>query len=59
NGFRGSPPVDVKAVAAAAAALGRLMRAHSEIAEIDVNPLVVHASGGGATALDALIVTRG
>jgi acetate---CoA ligase (ADP-forming) len=59
GGFRGSAPVDVKAVAAAAAALGRLMRAHSEITEIDVNPLVVHASGSGATALDALIVTRG
>jgi acetate---CoA ligase (ADP-forming) len=59
NGFRGSPPVDVKAVAAAAAALGRLMRARSEITEIDVNPLVVRASGDGATALDALIVTGG
>ena len=26
QGFRGSPPADIKAVAAAAAALGRLMR---------------------------------
>ncbi|MDE2283389.1 MAG: acetate--CoA ligase family protein, partial [Hyphomicrobiales bacterium] len=59
HGFRGTPPVDVKAVAAAAAAIGRLMRARSDIMEIDVNPLVVHAAGHGATALDALIVTRG
>jgi acetate---CoA ligase (ADP-forming) len=59
HGFRNSPPVDVKAVAAAAAALGRLMRARAEITEIDVNPLMVHPAGQGATALDALIVTGG
>ncbi len=33
------------------------MLAHPEIVEIDVNPLVVHPRGEGATALDALIVT--
>ena len=59
QGFRGSLPVDVKAVAAVAAALGRLMRTHPEIVEVDVNPLMVHAAGRGATALDALIVTAG
>jgi acyl-CoA synthetase (NDP forming) len=58
-GFRNSPPVDIQAVAAAAAALGRLMRARPEIAEIDINPLMVHAAGHGATALDALIMTGG
>ncbi|MGD0421803.1 MAG: acetate--CoA ligase family protein [Xanthobacteraceae bacterium] len=59
HGFRNSPPVDVTAVAAAAAALGRLMRARPDIIEVDVNPLMVHAAGHGATALDALIVTGG
>jgi acetate---CoA ligase (ADP-forming) len=59
HGFRNSPPRDVKAVAAAAAALGGLMRARPEIIEIDINPLMVHADGQGATALDALIVTAG
>ena len=38
-------------------AIGRLMQAVPEITEIDVNPLMVHAKGKGATALDALIVT--
>src|SRR5580700_4560731 len=56
QGFRGSPPVDIKA---AAAAVGRLMRARPDIAEVDVNPLMVHAAGHGATALDALIITGG
>jgi acyl-CoA synthetase (NDP forming) len=57
DGFRGSPPVDVDAVADVAVALGRLMQAHPEIDEIDVNPLVAFARGHGAIALDALIVT--
>jgi acetate---CoA ligase (ADP-forming) len=59
HGFRNTPPADVKAAAAVAAALGRLMRARPEIVEIDINPLMVHAAGRGATALDALIVTTG
>jgi succinyl-CoA synthetase beta subunit len=57
QGFRNSPAADVKAVAAAAAAVGRLMRARPDIAEVDVNPLMVHAVGHGVTALDALIIT--
>jgi acyl-CoA synthetase (NDP forming) len=57
HGFRAMPPVDVDAVATAVTALGRLMRAYPNILEIDVNPLVAHARGDGATALDALIVT--
>jgi hypothetical protein len=36
-----------------------LMRARPDIAEVDVNPLMVHAAGHGATALDALIITGG
>ena len=56
SGFRGAPPVDVEAVAKAVMAIGRLMRTQPDIVEIDVNPLMVHAKGQGATALDALIV---
>ena len=57
-GVRGAPPADVEAVAQVVLAIGRLMQAVPEIAEIDVNPLMVHAKGDGATALDALIVAR-
>ena len=56
--FRGAPARDVVAVAEIAARLGTFMLAHPEIAEIDLNPVVVHAQGEGAVALDALIVTR-
>jgi acyl-CoA synthetase (NDP forming) len=57
-GVRGAPPVDIAAVAQAVLALGRLMRTTPAIVEIDVNPLMVHAKGQGATALDALIVAE-
>jgi acyl-CoA synthetase (NDP forming) len=56
TGFRGAPPVDTAAVAKVVLAIGRLMRTTPEIVEIDINPLMVHAKGQGATALDALIV---
>jgi acetate---CoA ligase (ADP-forming) len=44
-------------VVKAVMAIGRLMQAVPAIIEIDVNPLMVHHKGQGATALDALIVT--
>jgi len=58
TGFRGAPPVDVQAVAKAVLAIGRLMQTTPAIVEIDVNPLMAHAEGHGATALDALIVAE-
>lgn len=57
GGFRGAPEPDVAAVARAVAAIGNLVRTVPEITEIDVNPLIAHPKGQGATALDALIVT--
>jgi acyl-CoA synthetase (NDP forming) len=58
RGYRGAPPLDIDAVAEMAAQLGAFVMAHPEIAEVDLNPVVVHARGKGAVALDALIVTR-
>lgn len=56
--FRGAPARDITAVADIAAKLGAFIIAHPEVAEIDINPVVVHAQGEGALALDALIVVR-
>lgn len=53
DGVRGADPVDLKAVAKAVSAVGRLMLDHPEITELDINPLL--ARPGGVTALDALI----
>ena len=58
DGVRGAPPSDVEAVAQTVMAIGRLMRTMPELIEIDINPLMVHAKGQGATALDALIVAE-
>jgi acyl-CoA synthetase (NDP forming) len=55
SGFRGSPPVDVKAAAEVTARLGAFILAHPEITEIDLNPVVVYPEGRGAAVLDAVI----
>ena len=48
---------DVDALAATVAALSALAAAES-IAEIDLNPVIVHPKGNGVSVVDALIVTR-
>src|SRR5262249_45023689 len=42
DGFRASAPLDLPAVADIASRLGHFAVAHPEIAEIDINPLVVY-----------------
>jgi acyl-CoA synthetase (NDP forming) len=54
--FRGERPRDVEAVADAAARVGALMIATPTLDDIDVNPVIVYASGEGVIAVDALLV---
>jgi acyl-CoA synthetase (NDP forming) len=56
-GFRGRPAVDVQAAARALATVSRLAAARPEIAELEVNPLLV--TPAGALALDARVVLAG
>ena len=56
KGFRDAQPLDVESVAQILITLGKLIRSSPEIAEIDINPVIVYAKGAGAVALDALIV---
>ncbi|MGF7146800.1 acyl-CoA synthetase (NDP forming) [Sphingomonas zeicaulis] len=56
DGYRGSPALDVEAVAALIAALGRALAGTPAIREVDLNPVVVYPKGEGAVALDALIL---
>jgi acetate---CoA ligase (ADP-forming) len=56
TGARSRPPLDVAAAARAVAALSRFAAAHPEIAEVEVNPLLVRRAGDGAVGLDARIV---
>jgi acetate---CoA ligase (ADP-forming) len=55
-GVRGRPPLDVGAAARAAAALSQVAAARPDVAEIEVNPLLVTPTG--ALALDARVIVR-
>jgi len=58
-GARGAPPTDIEALADMAARLSWLAHDHKdEIAELDLNPVVVLPQGHGAFAIDALVVVR-
>ena len=53
--FRGRRPADRAALAAAIERLGALAAAHPELAECDINPLLVGDDGEGCVAVDARI----
>jgi acetate---CoA ligase (ADP-forming) subunit beta len=55
--FRGEPATDLAAVCRCLTALGEIGLAHSEIFEIDINPLKIDSSGK-VKAVDALIVIK-
>jgi acyl-CoA synthetase (NDP forming) len=52
--FRGYPPVDRDALSAVIQAVGRMALDHPQIAEIDVNPLLIE--DGRPVAADALVI---
>ncbi len=56
-GARGRPPLDLAAAAKALAALSRFAAERPEVAEVEVNPLLVRPSG--AVGLDARVVLEG
>ena len=59
SGVRGAPPADIDALAEMAARLSWLAYdLGNDIAEMDLNPVVVLPAGQGALAVDALVVIR-
>ena len=59
DGVRGAPAADKAALAELMAALSRFAADHADaIAEVDLNPVIVHPAGEGLTVVDALIVKR-
>ncbi|MFG2574591.1 acetate--CoA ligase family protein [Streptomyces sp. NPDC048481] len=59
DGVRGRPPADVDALVEVVLRVQRMaLELGADLAELDVNPLVVLPRGQGAVALDALAVCR-
>lgn len=59
EGFRGGPAADIDAVVATMLKLGDFVSAYGDdLLEVDINPLIVHPRGEGATVADALLVLR-
>jgi acyl-CoA synthetase (NDP forming) len=57
DGYRGAPAADVDALATTVSAVSRLAAEHaSELAELDLNPILVRPRGKGALVPDALVV---
>jgi acetyl coenzyme A synthetase (ADP forming)-like protein len=58
KGVRGEAPADVDAVVDTILRISQLVTDFPEIVEMDVNPLVVHEAGQGATVLDARMILQ-
>jgi acetyltransferase len=60
QGFRGRPAADLAALADTLVRVSYLaMHIEGQLAELDINPLMVLPSGQGVKAVDALVVFRG
>ena len=56
EGVRGKPPVDKEALVNTLLRMGQLVQDFPEIAELDINPLIVYPKGQGALAIDMRLV---
>ncbi len=55
QGFRGRPKVDLLCLEQLLVGLGHMVENHPAIKELDINPLLVHPKGEGATVADIVI----
>ncbi len=58
TGFRGRPKADILAIEKALVSLSDLATDNPEILEMDINPLMVHPEGQGATVADCRIIFK-
>ncbi|MCK4801423.1 MAG: acetate--CoA ligase family protein [Anaerolineales bacterium] len=56
EGIRGKPPIDKGAIVDTLLRMGQLVQEFPEIAEFDINPLIVYPKGQGAIAIDMRLV---
>ena len=58
TGFRGRPKSDVEILEKSIIRLSEMVMDHPEIIELDINPLLVHEEGKGATVADCRIILK-
>ena len=59
NGFRGATKTDIPALSQLIAQISMLAaQFHAQISEIEINPVLAHPQGQGATIVDALVVRK-
>jgi acetyltransferase len=58
DGVRGQPPADKAAIVDCLLRIGQLVQDFPEIAELDINPLMVYSTGQGALAIDMRLVLK-
>ncbi len=58
KGFRGFPPADTKALATLIAKVSGIIHQVEAIAELDLNPVIVHADGEGFSIVDARVILK-
>jgi acetyltransferase len=58
TGVRGNPPADIAAVEEILLRVSALLCNHPEISELDINPLIAHPRGEGASVADSRIMLR-
>jgi acetyltransferase len=58
RGVRGKPPSDIGAIKECILRLSQMVSDHPEIAELDINPLIVFPEGSGCVVADSRILLR-
>jgi acyl-CoA synthetase (NDP forming) len=58
EGFRGSEPLDIDALVDLICRVGNLVSRVPEIAEIDLNPVMVHGRGNAISIVDSRVFFR-
>ncbi len=58
TGFRGRPPADTDTLERLMVSLSDMVMDHPEIHEMDINPLLLHEKGKGATVADCRIILK-
>jgi acetyltransferase len=58
QGVRGAPPSDIEAIKDCIIRLSQMLNDHIEIAEMDINPLIVYPEGEGCVVADSRMMLR-